>query len=209
LSRKVNKVDSKFALSSAKIPIESISKVPELQLHPLLARILDTAREDIGDEMIGFDYFMKILKVFAPETHPDTKKKLMFRMIDVTGDAIITRREFVLFFVNVFWSRNHFSDLENQGAPRRFTISDHQINQIYQNIDNTLRGVNVTGIGGAEELKQNKGKLKIDKYQTGPEVNINAGPGGQLNADQQLGYEEFDKLVTDQDAYQFLTIDFY
>ena len=95
-------IDSRDALKTGRIPIRSIALVPEMQLHPLIGRILDTARDDIGDELISFDYFLKILKVFSPETPVETKKKLVFRMIDITGDGIITRREFVLFFVNVF-----------------------------------------------------------------------------------------------------------
>ena len=132
----------------------------------------------------------------------------MFRLIDITGDGIITRREFVLFFINVFCSRNHFSESENEGAPRVFTINERQINEIYQNIDNILSGMNV-GAGVSRVADEGRVKLEMNKNQSDTSGTIPAGPQYQTNADAQLGYQEFDKLITDQDAYQFLTIDFY
>lgn len=109
------KLNPKTALQNGKIPMSSISQIPELQLNPLLGRLLETAREDIGEDEVDFDYFLKILKVLSPETDPQTKKRLLFRMIDITGDQVITRREFVLFFVNVFLSRSHFNEEDAVG----------------------------------------------------------------------------------------------
>ena len=52
-------------------------------------------------------------------------------------------------------------------------------------------------------------KLEMNKNQSDLNSSIPAGPQFQTNADAQLGFNEFDKLITNQDAYQFLTISFY
>lgn len=196
---KGNKVDSKTALKTAKIPLETLSQIPELQLHPLLWRIIEIARDDIGEGMIDFNFFYGLLKVFTSETDVQTKKKFMFRFIDVTGDGIITRREFVLFFINVFCNRNHFAESENDSSQRRFSINNRQINEMYQNIDNVLSGTH----GTSEE-----GRVRLDMNREDDPGSLLGGPTTQINADMQLSYKEFDKLVTDHDAYQFLTLEF-
>ena len=205
--KRVNKIDSKTALKNSKIPLSSISQIPELQLNPLLGRLLETAKEDIEDDEINFTMFMKILKVLSPETEPATKKKLLFRMIDVTGDGIITRREFVLFFVNVYWSRSHFNEEENNRVSRKFSIGESQINEIYHNIENILSGVG--GISAQADQDIGRTKPKMEKDNRNPNDELLRGVKGQINADQQLKFEDFDKLVTDEDAFQYLTINFY
>ncbi|CAI2379064.1 unnamed protein product [Moneuplotes crassus] len=200
------KIDSKVALRTSKIPLASISQIPELQLNPLLGRLLETAREDIDEDEIDFEYFVKILKVLSPDTDPTIKKRLLFRMIDITGDEIITRREFVLFFINVFCSRSHFNEDENEGVSRQFLIGGRQINECYRNIDNILSGV--SGIT-SNEPESARSKPQMDKNINEPNRQINIGPSGETNADQQLKFEDFEKLVTDEDAFQYLTIYFY
>ena len=205
--KRVNKIDSKTALKNSKIPLSSISQIPELQLNPLLGRLLETAKEDIEDDEINFTMFMKILKVLSPETEPATKKKLLFRMIDVTGDGIITRREFVLFFVNVYWSRSHFNEEENNIVSRKFSIGESQINEIYHNIENILSGVGDISAQADQDIGRTKPKMEKDNRN--PNDELLRGVKGQINADQQLKFEDFDKLVTDEDAFQYLTINFY
>mmetsp|Transcript_30048 Transcript_30048/g.26626 ORF Transcript_30048/g.26626 Transcript_30048/m.26626 type:complete len:127 (-) Transcript_30048:14-394(-) len=126
-------------------------------------------------------------------------------MIDVTGDGIITRREFVLFFINVFCSRSHFHEDENEGNSRKFSINERQISEIYQNVDNIL-----TGIGGVKGSDTDTGrvKLKIDKEGDGGNELLK-GSTTLVNADMQLNYDDLNKLITDEDAYQFLTFHFY
>jgi len=62
---------------------------------------------------------------------------------------------------------------------------------MFQNIDNILKGISASG--AFEEKK--KDKLEINKNHAGPTLTLNMGITTQVNADQQLGYTEFDKLV--------------
>lgn len=87
-------------------------------------------------------------------------------------------------------------------------VGEKQISEIYQNIDNVLNGV--SGIGMVNNPDTGRGKLEMNKDVTNPVAQIGAGPSQkELNADMQLKLDDFEKLVTDEDAYQYLTIYFY
>lgn len=106
---------------------EEFLLIPELQLNPLLSRVVDLFDTD-GDSMVSFEEFITGLSLFTVRGDEERKLRFAFRVYDIDGDGYISNGE--LFQVLKMMVGTNLNDV-----------------QLQQIVDKTIREADLDGDG--------------------------------------------------------------